>query len=226
MCGHFSIDYLKIAQLIERFSLSQVHGASPPVDLKTTNDYYPSHGKTHAYVPTILNENGIRTLQLLRWDLIPGWWNKSLIEKNYVSFNARSDSIKKKATFKKAWLEGRRCIFPATSFYEWPAKKLIKSGTKRMEHKISLQKTLVFSMAGIWDSCVLPDSNVPFRSCAIITTEANKAIAQIPHTRMPVILTQEEEDKWLDINVTPDSAFQMLHQYPEEEMIVKTHSIR
>ncbi len=221
MCGHFSIDYLKIVQLNERFSLSEVYGVNPPVDLKATNDYYPSHGETHTYVPSILNENGTRTLQLLRWDLIPGWWKKSVKEKNYVSFNARCDSLKEKTTFKKAWLKGRRCILPATSFYEWPDKKMIQPGTKRMEHKITIQKTPVFSMAGIWDSCVLPDSNVAFRSCAIITTEANKAIAQIPHTRMPVILTQEEEDKWLDIHVTPDSALQMLRQYPEDKMMIK-----
>lgn len=221
MCGHFAINYLNSAELIERFSLNEFSEG----DVFFAHDYYPSRGNTNSYIPAIITENGLRKLSFLRWDLVPGWWNKSLKEKKYASFNARSDSLNAKPVFKRAWKNRQRCIIPATSFYEWPDKKMISPEIKRIEYRISIKDTKIFSLAGLWDANILPDSDTPLRSCAIITTEANEAIAKIPHTRMPVILKEEDEDNWLDVSSTPDITFKMLHQYPEEKLIIQAGSI-
>jgi putative SOS response-associated peptidase YedK len=221
MCGHFAIDYLKLAQLIEIYALNASDDGSQYGELKENNDYYPARGERHSATPIILEEKGERILRPLRWDLVPSWWRKPLAEKKFVSFNARSDSLQEKATFKKAWIKGQRCLFPATSFYEWPDKNLIEPGIKRVVHKIRLQDRPVFSMAGIWDTCVVSDKDTPLRSCAIITVEANRSIADIPHTRMPAILKKEDEKKWLDRNIPPDTAFHMLRPYPAEACVVQ-----
>ena len=225
MCGHFSINYLNLAELIERFSLGGFPDADPFFASAASKDCYPSRGNVSSYVPAIIRENDFRKLSVFRWDIVPGWWSKPLKEKKFASFNARSDSLNEKPVFKKAWKNRQRCLIPATAFYEWPDKKQISPGIKRMEYAISIKGTKIFSMAGIWDAAALPDSDTTLRSCAIITTDANEAIAKIPHTRMPVILKEEDEDEWLDVGTAPDSAFKMLHQYPEEKLIIQAGGI-
>ncbi len=58
-----------------------------------------------------------RSLTLMRWGLIPGWAKDDKI--GYSTFNARSEELAGKPTFRAAWKAGRRCVVPVTGFYEW-----------------------------------------------------------------------------------------------------------
>ena len=216
MCGHYTIGNIKIIELIERYSIKHV----PDFDeakLAGASGFYPSRASNHSFVPVVVSAEGQTALDLFRWDLIPHWWKKSLSEKKFSSFNARADSLKEKAAFRTAWSKGQRCIIPASSFFEWPSKKLVSPGTKRSEHEIKLTDQVVFSMAGIWDESKIPGRE-PLRSCAIITTEANELVGSIPHTRMPVIIPPDKESEWLDPETSPEAAFHILQQYPDEKM--------
>src|SRR4051812_29346769 len=59
----------------------------------------------------------------MRWGLIPGWWKKSPKEMP-ATFNARAESVADKPMFRNAF-KGRRCIIPASGFYEWTGDKVL-----------------------------------------------------------------------------------------------------
>jgi putative SOS response-associated peptidase YedK len=68
-----------------------------------------------------------RELVPMRWGLIPGWWKKTAKEVP-ATFNARAESVASKPMFRNAFRE-RRCIIPASGFYEWTGDK-----TNRQPH--------------------------------------------------------------------------------------------
>ena len=76
-----------------------------------------------------------------------------------------------------------------------------------------------FTFAGLWDVWMDPEGEV-VRSCAIITTSANKLLSPI-HDRMPVILPTELESLWLDHDIQDPTALDgILRPYPAEAMEV------
>jgi len=147
MCGHFAINYMKLKNLIDRYGLEIM----PPEDISdifNDSNFYPSRGAAHTKVPVVFETPKGRKLDFFRWDIVPSWWKKPLKEKKFSTFNARSESISEKTSFKNAWNKNRRCIIPATSFFEWPDKRMISKDQKRIEHRIKLSDQEFFSIAG------------------------------------------------------------------------------
>ena len=68
-----------------------------------------------------LDKQGQRELVPMRWGLIPGWWKKTAREMP-ATFNARAESVADKPMFRDAF-RNRRCIIPASGFYEWTGAK-------------------------------------------------------------------------------------------------------
>jgi putative SOS response-associated peptidase YedK len=72
-----------------------------------------------------------------------------------------------------------------------------------------------FAFAGIWDKW--QRDGVSITSCAIITTTPNQLLATI-HDRMPAILTDEAQERWLRENVKPAELKELLAPFPGSEM--------
>jgi len=217
MCAHYTIQQTKLAALAAWYGIVLPRKTEALVAEK---DFYSSRGKSQTFVPVVRIVEGERKLQLMRWDLVPSWWTKPLTEKKYASFNARSDSLSMKATFKGAWKYRRRCIMPARSFFEWPDKKMIRPGTKRMEREISVPDQKIFSIAAIWDEAELSDGEITL-SCAMITTEANEVMRKLPHDRMPVLLRRDDETKWLSPSIPSAEVLDMLKPYPSSAIRIR-----
>ncbi len=98
-------------------------------------------------------------------------------------FLARLETILQKPMFSESMLY-RRCIVPASGFYEWSHGKVKKKYYFQNRHASHLY------MAGIWRSCEDGEHFV------IVTTEADDCMRQV-HDRMPVVLTKEEAQFWL-----------------------------
>jgi putative SOS response-associated peptidase YedK len=128
-------------------------------------------------------------LSSFRWGLIPNWTTDKSISAKMI--NARLETLHEKPSFKEA-LERRRCLVPATGFYEWK-----KEGTKKKPYYIHLLNSELFCFAGLWDSWKDKESGNTIYSFTIITTTANSLIALI-HDRMPVILPSFHEKGWLN----------------------------
>ena len=152
------------------------------------------------------SEAGTRECVLVRWGLLPRW------VKDPASFttliNARSETVTEKPSFRGA-IRHKRCIFPATGFYEWTGP----AGAKR-PHLFRPATTELMALAGIYEHWMSADGS-EMESAAILTTTANASVAPI-HDRMPVILAPDQFDDWLDVRgVDAPEAKKMLKPAPD-----------
>jgi putative SOS response-associated peptidase YedK len=92
----------------------------------------------------VTNRGGKRTLDMLRWGLVP-WWAKDL-KVSFANINAKAETVAEKPAFRDAFKE-RRCIIPADGFYEW--KKL--DAKSKQPYAIVMKDRSVFGFAGLWE---------------------------------------------------------------------------
>ena len=130
--------------------------------------------------------NGAREIAMLRWGLVPPWAKELAAGTKMI--NARAEGVEAKPAFRAAIRE-RRCLVPATGFYEWKGLP-----GRKQPYAITIDRPL-FAFAGLWETWT-PRGGEPVQTFTIITTEANPAIASV-HDRMPVILPKEAEAAWL-----------------------------
>ena len=128
-------------------------------------------------------EHRRRSLDLLRWGLIPHWTpapGRPLI-------NLRAETLEQK--FGDAFRR-RRCLIPADAFYEW------KGGPRpRQPFAIRRRDGGLMAFAGLWENWKSPEG-IWQRSCAIVTTRANPLVAAL-HDRMPVLVAAVDYAQWL-----------------------------
>jgi putative SOS response-associated peptidase YedK len=134
-----------------------------------------------------------RLLMTFRWGLVP-WWSKDAKSGSRL-FNARSETVVTKASFREAFRE-RRIIVPADGFYEW---RKTKTGA-RQPHYFARADGAPMAFAGLaerWRPKGAPKDSPPLRSCTVITAPGGADMTGI-HDRMPVILDPATFDLWLD----------------------------
>ena len=124
--------------------------------------------------------------------------------------NARSEGIESSRVFAKGFRE-RRCLVPASWYYEWVGEK----GSKTVL-KIGLKSGEPLMMAGLWERRKDGDDGLK-SACTIITTESVGALNEL-HPRMPAILTPESQHIWLDPDAGQPDLLGILHPYPDEDM--------
>jgi len=129
-----------------------------------------------------------REIVALRWGLIPSWAKDVTVGNRLI--NARSETAAEKPSFRAA-MRRRRCLIPADGFYEWE-----KTSKGRRPYFIHHEDDKPFAFAGLWESWEGPD-HLAVESCTVLTTEPNELIRPI-HDRMPVILSPDEYETWLD----------------------------
>ena len=122
-----------------------------------------------------------RSLDMLRWGLIP-YWAKD-IKVGFANINAKAEGIESKPAFRDAF-QRRRCLVPADNFYEWK-----KTATGKQPYALALADRGIMALAGVWENWHAPGGEW-VRSFAIITTTPNELCGEI-HNRMPVILKPE-----------------------------------
>ncbi|MFE4308835.1 SOS response-associated peptidase [Streptomyces sp. NPDC056891] len=179
----------------------------------------------------------VRQLRALRWGLVPSW-SKSP-EGAARMINARAETLDEKPSFKRAF-SACRCILPADGYYEWVTgageRDLEVEGKKKRPRKqpyfVTPADGSVFAMAGLyefWRDRTLPDGDplAWWVTCSVITTEAEAgplgvAPAEGPHSladihpRMPLMLTEDRWDAWLDPATTrPEELRGLLAPPPE-----------
>ena len=176
MCGRFNLQ-TPAADLVKFFDLLRTPGLQPRFNIAPTQ-------------PTLVirrTDTG-RSPDLLHWGLIPSWSKDPKIGSRMI--NARGETVAEKPSFRAAF-KRRRCLIPASGFYEWK-----KNGATKQPYHIGMQNDQLFAFAGLWEYWKGADDSV-IESCTIITTEANQLLADL-HDRMPVILYSEDYDCWLD----------------------------
>jgi len=177
MCGRFVID-------IAPGLLGSLYGLTSVPRLEPRYNVAP--GQTVAAVRAAAS--GERELVPLKWGLVPHWAKDVAIGHKLI--NARSETAAEKPSFREA-LKRRRCILPASGFYEWQAQ-----GRQKQPFYIHRADGAPLSLAGLWECWHTPEG-APLESCSILTTAANRSIAPL-HERMPVLLGPDDFGLWLD----------------------------
>jgi putative SOS response-associated peptidase YedK len=150
-----------------------------------------------------------RELILARWGLIPSW--SKGINPQYSMINARAETIKSKPSYREAF-HHRRCLVPASGFFEWRTERKIKQ-----PHYFSLRSGAAFSFAGLWERWNGGESG-PIDSFTVIVTDANSCVSPI-HRRMPVLVSSDDYGRWLGEGQT-DLPEDLLKPYPAPDMQV------
>lgn len=158
-------------------------------------------------IPAIVEEGDRRKLEAFRWGLIPHWARDLKIKGS--SFNARVETLTQKPFFRES-IKSRRCIVPATGFYEWQ-----KQGCTKQPYYIYRRDNDPLAFAGLWDVWVDKVAGETIESCAIITVPATGQMAVI-HERMPAVLEAELFDTWLDPEFKDTHVLQDILRTPKD----------
>ena len=153
-----------------------------------------------------IDQDGRRSLDLLRWGLIPYWAKDKSIGARCI--NAMSETVATKSAFHDAFRR-RRCLVPADFFYEWQ-----KTPAGKQPYAVGLADGLPMAFAGLWERWNDPEAGDAVHTFTIITGPPNELVAPI-HNRMPVILPRETWPRWLgEDEVALDDLQAMLRSYP------------
>ncbi|MDQ0578778.1 SOS response-associated peptidase [Streptomyces rishiriensis] len=143
----------------------------------------------------------LRELRSLRWGLVPSWAKDVKIGSRMI--NARVETVHEKPAYRRA-LTRRRCLLPADGFYEWQQIKDPDTGkTRKQPYFIHSADDRILALAGLYEYWRDPaiehdeDPDAWLMTCTIITTEATDAAGRV-HPRMPLALTPDHYDAWLD----------------------------
>ena len=200
MCGRF-------ASTTPPDKLAAYFGAEAPIlgDEEVSADYNVAPTRD---VPIVRVREDERHLDYLRWGLVPRWAKDLRIGSKMI--NARAETVATKNSFRSAFAK-RRCIVTADGFYEW---KRLDPKTK---HPMYIHRAdgdpLAF--AGLYERWTDAENLREIHTCTIITTTPNEMMAEI-HDRMPVLLSPQRWDEWLDpANADTESLQRLLVPAPD-----------
>lgn len=139
-------------------------------------------------IPVVVHHDGARLLVEMRWGFIPHWYKTP--SDGPLLINARSETITQKPSFRAA-VKTRRCLIPATGFYEWHAKK----GVGKEPWFIKPSNDELMAFAGVWQSWTDAQERRHI-TCAIVTADASPDLVDIHH-REPVTVRPDDFRLWL-----------------------------
>ena len=212
MCGRVRLD--------DDFSEIKIAFKIPP-EYPTPNTYKPSWNVAPTDSLPIVRYNektGSRTLDMMRWGLIP-YWAKD-VKIGFSTINAMAETVDTKPVFREAFRR-RRCLVPVDNFYEW--KKL--GPKEKQPYAIGLKGGGIMALAGLWENWKSPTEEW-VRSFTVITCPPNALCAEV-HDRMPVVLPPEAWPALLgEEPAEPDRLKALLVPYPADGMTMWPVSAR
>ncbi|MEO1548896.1 MAG: SOS response-associated peptidase [Pseudomonadota bacterium] len=177
MCGRFALT-------LPNDAMAQLFDAAPHNALPDTPRYNICPTQE---VAVVTSQNGARALRPMRWGFVPQWYKT--VSGGPLLINARAETIADKPAFAKA-VRTRRCVIPATSFFEWT-----KEGEDKLPWSIARKDTQPMMFAGLWQDWRGPEDAL-LTTCAIVTCAASPDLSALHH-RMPVILEPASLALWL-----------------------------
>lgn len=163
-------------------------------------------------VPVILNVRDSEYFGHFQWGIVPDWAkNKSM-----TLINTKSEEALVKPTWKGSFRK-RRCLMPATSFFE-PAA----IDGKKYQVEFTMKDGSAFAFAGIWQKT--DKFGEPRNCCSLLTCESNSIVGEV-HGRMPVILHRAQFETYLNTPAEQaEKLMTILLPYPAEEMDAEHHT--
>jgi putative SOS response-associated peptidase YedK len=182
MCGRYTLSS-PLEIVAELFEI-----ATPLLPFQPRYNLAPTQ---EAPVALIREPGAPRTLESLRWGLIPYWAKEASIGNRMI--NARAESVADKPAYRYSFKK-KRCLIPTDGFYEWK-----KEGKAKQPYFIRRRDHRPFAFAGLWSSWRNPEGSL-VETFTILTTESNPDIRGL-HDRMPVVVGRDDFGLWLDPKV-------------------------
>ena len=172
MCGRFTITHPNEA-------LAALFGATLGNDLPES----PRFNICPTLPVAVVTSDQGRRLRSMRWGFIPSWYKAP--NDGPLIINARADTVARKPAFREA-IRARRCILPASGFYEWSAGP----AGERLPWYVTRRDRQPLAFAALWQRWG------ELETVAMITTEGGDAMQGL-HDREPVVLEPEDWPLWL-----------------------------
>jgi len=189
MCGRYAL-HSQPEVIALQFGL-----AEPPAALRPRYNIAPSQD-----VPVIrLGTDRKREMVPMRWGLVPHWAREP--KTGYSTINAMAETVESKPAYRSAFRR-RRCLVPASGWFEWQA-----TARGKQPWYFRPRKGELLAFAGLWERW--GEGEQAFDSCTIIVTDANDLVRRI-HNRMPVVLGRESYRAWLDPGTSDPAALKPL----------------
>src|SRR3954454_10452548 len=176
MCGRYVIE--GVSGLSERFHLRQVPGGL----FTSTFNAAP----TQLLPVSVEDEEGEREALPMQWGLVPRWQRKDG-KRGVAPINVRAETLDENPMFRNL-IKAKRCIVPASGFYEWRS-----SGGRKQPYYLTSSDGELGGLAGLYDA-THDENNDAVGSFTIITTSANDLVPPL-HERMPVIVSLDDEEE-------------------------------
>ena len=210
MCGRYVVAY-DPQTLVSGFSLTRVQPFPRRYNVAPMSP-----------VPVVYEtRSGERVAELMRWGLLPHWAKEPALAAKLN--NARAESVLEKPSFRQAFRR-RRCLLPASGYYEWQATPQGKQPWYIAPHAQAGEgedPPALFAMAGLFEAWREPGSGeeTPWLlTCCVITTAANATLAPV-HDRMPVMIEPADWGRWLARGVQEPAELQPLLCASEESAV-------
>jgi putative SOS response-associated peptidase YedK len=209
MCGRFTL-ITTPEMLARQFGLDADEGALSSLSLHPRFNIAPSQPalvlRARAGAP---GRPGVLEPVLMQWGLVPSWSQDAKGGARMI--NARADSVAGRPAYRSA-IKRRRCLVPASGFYEWQ-----KQGKGKQPHYIRVRGGGLFAFAGLWELWTGGGESA-LETFTVITTDANALVAPL-HERMPAILKPESYKLWTDPTVqSAERLTPLLAPYDAEAM--------
>lgn len=166
--------------------------------------------------PVVTLHDGVRTVEMMRWGLVPFWAAKDGSGKPPLMINARVESLDAKQFFRDA-LARKRCLVPADGFFEWKREGRGKSAVKQPLY-FHPKSHKMFAFAGLWARARTDAGEL--LSFTIITGPPNELVKPV-HDRMPIVLAESAYAAWLDPTLDADGAHALLGVPPVGDWIAE-----
>lgn len=213
MCAHFD----PVIQPQRLSAYFQVDG--PLLDLKPSlwPGYHGPFVRRHEFAE--VGDDAVHARELLvgSFGLIPHWSKDDLIARR--TYNARSETVHEKPSFRDAWRQSRHCIIPAEAIYEpdWRSGKSVSTRIARANGR-------PMGIAGLWSEWRNPQGErIHSFTMLTINADAHPVMRQFhkpdDEKRMVVILTESAYDDWLQAPVAASRDF--LRPFPAEALVAE-----
>jgi putative SOS response-associated peptidase YedK len=211
MCVHYESTKTPVQFILD-------FGVEPAVDAKA--DVW------HRYVSTFIRRPPAvvagtaaapaREALLGIYGLVPHW--SPVLKIKQSTYNARSETVSQKDSFRDAWRKAQHCIVPAAAFYEPDHRtenKVIQTRFARKDGKH-------MGIAGLWDKWTSPEGEDIFSFTMLTLNADTHPLMKNYHRkgeekRMVAILPEESYDDWLQAKASVSMDF--IKQYPAELLV-------
>lgn len=213
MCAHYDpqTDPLRLKGF---FGVSDI-----PLNLKPSvwPGYFGPFLRKHAFADVGDEAVPFRELLVGSFGLIPGWAKDQSFARR--TYNARSETVHEKPSYRNAWRQARHCIIPAEAIYEpdWRSGKAIPARIRRQDGK-------PMGIAGLWEIWQPQEDKTVFSFTMLtINADSHPLMRQFhkpeDEKRMVVILDETAYDAWL---AAPASdSWEFLRPFPAENLIAE-----